>query len=435
VPARICLVTTLQPAANPRLVKEADALVEAGHTVRVVAAHWADWATSFEDELVATRRWRCDTLDWRRDVNPALFWKSRIRHFAARRLARIPMLAPLVEEAAASRIGPDLLKPAESSPADLFIAHNLGALPAALAAAARFRAAAGFDAEDFHSGQLSRHEDRHAAAVVRSMERRLLRGCQYVTAASPAIAAAYRELCGIPLPTSILNVFPLADRPACFRCADATAPLTLYWFSQTIGPDRGLEDAVRALGLLPPGSVELHLRGRWAGGYEKQLRRLAADVGLDERRIIAHEPAPAAEMVRLAAHYDVGLALEPPVTVNSDILLSNKIFTFLLAGNAVIATRTKSQSWLASHLGHAIALCDSGQPQSLATALQAWLDSRERLDAARSDAWSLGSMRFNWNHEKTKFLDVVNGTLDRAGRPGAFHGTSGAGEPLPVHAA
>ena len=36
--ARICLVTTGQPACNPRLVKEADALVDAGFDVHVVAA-------------------------------------------------------------------------------------------------------------------------------------------------------------------------------------------------------------------------------------------------------------------------------------------------------------------------------------------------------------------------------------------------------------
>jgi len=40
--ARVCLVTTGQPACNPRLVKEADALAEAGFDVHVVAAYSAD---------------------------------------------------------------------------------------------------------------------------------------------------------------------------------------------------------------------------------------------------------------------------------------------------------------------------------------------------------------------------------------------------------
>ena len=55
---RVCLVTTGQPACNPRLVKEADALAEAGFDVHVVAAYSADWATDADRDLVKSRRWR-----------------------------------------------------------------------------------------------------------------------------------------------------------------------------------------------------------------------------------------------------------------------------------------------------------------------------------------------------------------------------------------
>lgn len=39
IATRVCLVTTGQPACNPRLVKEADALIDAGFDVHVVAAY------------------------------------------------------------------------------------------------------------------------------------------------------------------------------------------------------------------------------------------------------------------------------------------------------------------------------------------------------------------------------------------------------------
>ena len=38
--SRICLVTPGQPSTNPRLVKEADALCEAGYDVQVVACKY-----------------------------------------------------------------------------------------------------------------------------------------------------------------------------------------------------------------------------------------------------------------------------------------------------------------------------------------------------------------------------------------------------------
>jgi glycosyltransferase involved in cell wall biosynthesis len=96
----------------------------------------------------------------------------------------------------------------------------------------------------------------------------------------------------------------------------------LYWFSQTIGPHRGLEDAVRALGLLNRCDVQLHLRGHWQQGYEARLRRLAAESGAAQDLIFSYEPAQPDEMVRLASAYDVGLALEPIASVNNDIAIS-----------------------------------------------------------------------------------------------------------------
>lgn len=410
-PLRICLVTTSQPAANPRLLKEADALADAGFSVRVVGAQWAEWAASFDTDIIGTRPWDCEILDWRRSVNPALFWKTRLRHYAARQLAKIPAIEPLVETAALWRVGPDLKALACRAHADLFIAHNIGALPAALEAGETFGAPVGFDAEDFQSGQLSRPEDRAAYVLTQTAERRYLPRCAYVTAAAPGIAEAYRDSCRIPLPVCVLNVFPMGERPPQYRPTDHRAPVRMHWFSQTIGPDRGLEDAVCAMGLLKAYPLELHLRGRWHGGYEERLRHLAAEHGVNAQQIVSYPPAPPETLVQLASEYDVGLALEWPVSVNNDILLSNKTFIYLLAGNAVIASRTRGQSWLVPQLGRAAMLSDPHRPDSFAAALRPWLEDRTRLDSARREAWRLAETRFNWDSEKTKFLEVVRTVL------------------------
>jgi hypothetical protein len=410
---RVCLISTTQPSTNPRLVKEADALVEAGASVHVIGAHTSTWADKWDPSLLARRGWTCELLDWRCERNPVLFWKSRIRHYAAKRLAIIPAAAFLVAEAAASRIGPDLRRLAMTADADLFIAHNLGALPVALAAGDRCGAPVGFDAEDFHSGQLAPFAEPALFRATRHVEA-LIPRCAYVTAASPGIAKAYADLCHIPTPTCVLNVFPKRDRPVALRPADRSGPVRLHWFSRTIGPDRGLEDAVRALGLLSAYRVELHLRGEWWGNYEADLRRLAADCGVDQARIVAHEPASPDDLVRLAASYDVGLALEPSVSVNNDIALSNKLFTYVLAGNAIVATQTSGQVRLKSDLAAAAAWCHAGNAESLAAALRPWLDDWNALDTARRTAWKLGETRFNWEIEQRTFLAVALGALRAA---------------------
>jgi len=404
---RVCLITTGQPSTNPRLVKEADALMAAGYQVHVVAAHWADWATDMDHALLATRHWTVSFVDWRRSHAPALFHRSRARHWVARKAAAVRSLTEVSAAATMSRVGPELRALAMRIPAELYIAHNLGALPAALAAARAYAAKVGFDAEDFHSGQLSGAGDARAFAFTREVERRFLPRCDYVTAASPGIAEAYRDLCAIRLPVCVLNVFPLSDRPAAFRRAVPGDPVRLYWFSQTIGPNRGLEDAVRAVALLMPRRIEIHLRGTWQSGYERSLRALAADSGVPAECLVAHQPAHPDEMVRLAAAYDIGLALEPPVSVNNDILLSNKVFTYPLAGAAVLATRTSGQERVAHDLAGAIAYAAPGDPVALAGALQPWVDNRYALETARAAAWRSAECRFNWDLEKRRFLDAL----------------------------
>ena len=80
--ARVCIVSTGQPSTNPRLVKEADALAATGFEVRVIGAHWADWADRADVELLARRPWRAHVIDWRRGSASWRFWMSRARHFA-----------------------------------------------------------------------------------------------------------------------------------------------------------------------------------------------------------------------------------------------------------------------------------------------------------------------------------------------------------------
>lgn len=156
------------------------------------------------------------------------------------------------------------------------------------------------------------------------------------------------------------------------------------------------------------------MRGRWQAGYESQLRQLAGAAGLAPAQLVAHEPAHPSEMVREAAHYDIGLALEPPINVNNDILLSNKIFTYLLAGTAVVATRTRGQVRLLPDLGCAAVSCAPEDPASFAEAIAPWLRDRGALERARQAAWRLGEERFNWDCEQRVFLGVVNRALGRA---------------------
>jgi hypothetical protein len=117
-------------------------------------------------------------------------------------------------------------------------------------------------------------------------------------------------------------------------------------------------------------------------------------------------------MIRLSAEYDVGLALEKAVSPNRDLCVTNKIFSYLLAGNAVAATSTTGQKTIMEKLGSAGFLYEPGNSEALARGLRVWHDDRSKLERARRTAWSLGTNAFNWDLEKKKLVQVVDSVLN-----------------------
>ncbi len=123
-------------------------------------------------------------------------------------------------------------------------------------------------------------------------------------------------------------------------------------------------------------------------------------------------------MVRRCATYDIGLALEPGGTANSDLALGNKLFTYLLGGQAILATRTTAQRWLLDHVGEAaLRLSTRATSTRSPRTFINWIEHPDGLAAARRASWACGDRRFNWEVERQVFLDVVRSALDATGGP------------------
>jgi glycosyltransferase involved in cell wall biosynthesis len=262
-----------------------------------------------------------------------------------------------------------------------------------------------FDAEDFHSGEGtggSREDLR--MAMVRRIEGAFLSSCTYVTAASPMIGRAYAARYGISTPTTILNVFPMSMAPPAGGAPKDAKALSAYWFSQTIGLDRGLQDFIQAMARTRA-TVTLDVRGSNRWGHGDALVRLARELGVGERvRLLPM--APPAEMAVLASKYDVGLSLETDVTESRRLCLTNKIFTYLLAGIPVLMSDTPAQQALAPELGAAAAVVSLSDPDGVAAVLDS-LAAPAALASAKQAAAKLGRQRYNWDCEKNILLDVV----------------------------
>jgi glycosyltransferase involved in cell wall biosynthesis len=315
-------------------------------------------------------------------------------------------------ERAYSRYFDELAGLAARERADLFIAHNLQALPAAAVAARRWHARLGFDAEDFHRGEFSPEAVAQSplCRLTEMVEEKYIPQCGHLTAASDGIGANYAAALGVCQPVTVLNVFPLSEREGRTPRAELQrerpgAGLSLYWYSQVIGGDRGLDDVLQTMALLGDG-VHLCLRGTWADGYERIFRERTQTLGV-EKQIHILPPALPEQLVERAAQHDVGLALEPAITQNRRIAVSNKILNYFLAGLAIAATDVPGQRGIMERAPGAGFLFAPGDAETLAARLRDWSINPVKLQSAKAASIRAGKNRFCWDIEKQKLLEAV----------------------------
>lgn len=294
---------------------------------------------------------------------------------------------------------PELRAQAAREPADWFIAHTQAALPAAAEAARHWHARLGFDCEDL----LAYVEDERQE-MVRTIEAQYIRSCDYVSAASETMAERLAADYGIAHPVVLYNVCPLAAAEGLTapRKRFSRSPVRLHWFGQTIGPGRGIEEAIQAMAHLPD-EVELHLRGYRAQGFREKVDELGKSNDLGAR-IFFHPPTEHDELIGTLDEFDVGLALERPEHGNYARTVTNKVFSYMLGGLAIAATDTPGQREVLARVPAAGFLYPAGDLSALTRRLGEWVENRQRLRAAQQAAWDAARARFCWDIEKQKFL-------------------------------
>jgi len=401
----ICLVTPGHPSTDPRLVKEADALVAVGARVTVVHGYFLPWAME-ADGAFASRAWRRIPVPFGPRAGRATWLRQGVRQRIAR--AAWTLGLPRHERWLLNGFHPvaeDLARCAALVRADIYIGHNLAGFIAAARAAAEHAAVLGFDAEDDHVGELAdepanAHERKRRDAIQRLM----LRHCAHRTAASPRIAQSLAERFGVPFDT-VLNVSPQSD------VATLEAPVTaiqdsLYWVSQTIGPGRGLEAIVAALARMTY-PVSLVLRGMPQRGYVEQFRAQLVRAGGAAVPLAVEPPLPPDQVTASCRGHGLGLSIEIADCRNHDDCLGNKIFHYLLAGTPVLLSDTSAQRELAVELGDAAICVDLADSDALAARLDAWMADRSLRSRASARALALARDHYCWDTEQAKFLQSL----------------------------
>ena len=409
-PPLVCLITPGHVASTPRLVRNADALAEAGYAVHVVAGRHYPPADALDAELFSKARWRYTLVDY--CGGPAVALRKLRRRFFRRLVTRPAFATAFVAARAHHSEIARLAAVASRIPAQIFLGHCLPGLPAAAFAAHARRVPYGFDAEDLHDAETDAAiDDRAESNARRILQSTLLPGCAHLTSASPLIGKRLGEAYGVNALT-LLNVFPISEGPSIQARQDdinEQRPARFYWFSQTIGPGRGLEAVVAIVGRMRI-PAELHLRGFVDLEYMSHLRSIARQCGLT-RAITFLPPGSPDEMPRLASTFDLGLSTEESLPLSRDLCLTNKIFAYLLAGIPQLLSRTTGQTALAPTLGAACLLCNVADAEETAHRLDQFFSDFARVSAARHAAWTSARGQFCWDVEKEKLLASLKAAL------------------------
>src|SRR5438309_1324230 len=87
--ARICVITAGHLATCPRMLKAADTLAAAGHSVRLVSTRHVDWAVAADADVRRRRpgAWTWMEVDYSRATAPLARLRGGARYHLARRLS------------------------------------------------------------------------------------------------------------------------------------------------------------------------------------------------------------------------------------------------------------------------------------------------------------------------------------------------------------
>ncbi len=408
--AKILILIGAHLCTAPRPQKEAETLANAGHDV-TVRGFWFDPELVERDRLLmADIKWRFEPIiDFQpthRLINLGIRLQSRL---AKELFQRFGIFSPVLLGYGTNA----MLKAARLAGADLTIVHSEAGLWVGKKLLEEgFRV--GVDFEDWFSEDLL-PSDRATRPInqLKSLESYLARNCTYSLTTSHALAEALAEANLAPKPTVIYNVFPWSEREQIdYQKRDRQNPNipSLHWFSQTIGAGRGLELLFLSLSYLDI-DLEIHLRGNYPQSARQWLEPLIPENWRD--RVFIHPTVPNSELLSRIAEHDIGLALEIPYCFSRQFTATNKIFQYMQAGLAVVATDTTGQREIFSQfpeIGELVS--NKNNPENLAYHLKSLLCNPDKLATAKKVALEATKEKFSWEQQAMLLLEAANTSLN-----------------------
>lgn len=391
-PVRVCMHVLESARADVRVIRAATALVQTNYAVSVV---------DIENERNQHREEDIDGVCVKHIIVSRSFLSTRFDRWVLMRSAQLFI-----------RCVVRLIR----TPADIYHAHDVSALPTCYIAACLRRKPLIFEAHELplyerplsELGRVRRWLHKLLAVLLDHIVPR----CAGVITVSPPIVEAIRKRYHVPEVTLIRNVpvyqaVQRSDRLRQYLGLNPEVRIALY--QGNLQANRGLDKLVYAAAFLER-DIVIVMMGENIGNTVSQLEALVAGEGLADRVKIL-PPVPYAELLDWTASADIGLNVaSPDYSLNVRYFLPNKLFEYLMAGLPVLTSSLEV-------IVDVINTYDVGQvlsslaPADIGGAINRMLADPVGLARQRSNALEAARNEFYWEKESLRLIHLYQGIL------------------------
>jgi len=396
-PIKVCMHVLGTASTDARVMRAATALVEAGYAVSLV---------DIEDEGNHQSEKVIRGVCMKHVMVSHSFLSTRFDKWTLVRLAQLFVRSTL-------RV--------MQTPADIYHAHDVSALPACYIAARLHHKPIIYDAHEMplferplsEMGRSRRWMHRLLGVLLAHIVPR----CAGIITVSPPIVEEIRRRYRVPEVTLIRSVpeyraIAKSDRLRQYLGLKPEVRIALY--QGYLQPNRGLDKLVRAATFLEQ-NIVIVMMGKNLRTTQAQLEALITSEGVADRVKIL-PPVLYAELLDWTASADIGLNVaSPDYSLNVRYFLPNKLFEYLMAGLPVLTSPLEA-------MVDVIKTYDVGRvlsslaPADIGEAINRMLADPAGLACKRSNALEAARNEFYWEKESLRLIHLYQDILQNGAR-------------------